>query len=315
LEVRHLRAFVTLVEQRNMTAAAERLGVAQSTISEALTALERALGTRMIARRRGGHSIDFTPAGQALLPHARRVLASLEDAHVAVAAVAADVNGRVELVANESVSTYLLPAALAVVRRNWPNMQFAVTVGMCPSTHEGLSSGRFDVGLMLQVPSCATSNATEPSRVVSPRTTRELKQVPLVVFSGAQHPLTARDQPSDIPRDDLAPYPLFVTDGQGYFYDALRRFFRSDALTGPRLHSTGSVEGVKRSVVANPNGLGVLPEYAVAEDLGAGLIRAITIRPTAPSLSLHALLYRARTPMHPAIAELMDVLSTTLGGH
>ncbi len=141
-----------------MTAAARRLGIAQSTISEALSALERAVGARTITRRRGVHTIDVTPAGRALLPYARSVLASLEDAHVAVAAVASDVNGSLELVANESVSTYLLPPALAALRHKWPNIQTAVTVAMCPTIYEGLASGRFDVGLMLQsarIP-CAT---------------------------------------------------------------------------------------------------------------------------------------------------------------
>jgi DNA-binding transcriptional LysR family regulator len=99
---------------------------------------------------RGGHGIALTAAGETLLPYARKVLESLEDAHVAVAAVDHDVRTRVEVIANESVSTYLLPAALSEVRKQWPKLRFAVTVGMCPSITEGLSTARYDVGLMLQ---------------------------------------------------------------------------------------------------------------------------------------------------------------------
>lgn len=71
LEIRQLRAFVALVERKRITAAAQSLGLAQSTVSEALSALERALGTPLVLRRRGGHGLELTDVGHALLPHAR----------------------------------------------------------------------------------------------------------------------------------------------------------------------------------------------------------------------------------------------------
>ncbi|HEY4592317.1 MAG TPA: LysR family transcriptional regulator, partial [Thermoanaerobaculia bacterium] len=72
LELRHLRAFVALVDHGSMTAAAQALGMAQSTVSEAMAALDRTLGTPAVARRRGARGHPLTPAGRALLPHARR---------------------------------------------------------------------------------------------------------------------------------------------------------------------------------------------------------------------------------------------------
>ena len=71
LEVRHLRAFVALVDHGSMTAAAQALGMAQSTVSETMAALDRTLGTPAVTRRRGTRGHRLTPAGRALLPHAR----------------------------------------------------------------------------------------------------------------------------------------------------------------------------------------------------------------------------------------------------
>src|SRR5262245_15055049 len=71
LELRHLRAFVMLVEHGGITAAALALEHAQSTVSEALAALERSLGAELIVRGRGSNSARPTAAGLALLPHAR----------------------------------------------------------------------------------------------------------------------------------------------------------------------------------------------------------------------------------------------------
>jgi DNA-binding transcriptional LysR family regulator len=162
---------------------------------------------------------------------------------------------------------------------------------------------------MLQVPVCLAPNGRGPA---TPARSLQLSDVPLVLFAGVKHPLAARASASDVLLDQLAPYPLFVSDATGYFHDLIRDFVHSEGMAGPRLHPTGSVEAVKRSVVTHPHGLGVLPKYAVAEELRAGLVHAVTTRPAVPSVRLHAMFYRTRAPMHPAIADLIGVLSTPL---
>jgi DNA-binding transcriptional LysR family regulator len=299
-ELRQLRVFVTLVDRGTMSAAARALGVAQSTVSEVVDSLERVLGTRLVSRRRGAHDIALTPAGEALLPHARGLLVALQDAKIAVAAVDRAVRGSVEVIANESISTYLLPRALRELRSRWPNMRFAVTTGMCPDITDGLSTGRYDVGLMLQTGSCESTAAREG--VVF------LTEIPLIVFSAAAHPLAP--QPSELPiqRERLAPYTLFVSDSRGHFHDLVRDFFHADGLPGPRLAPTGSVEAVKQSVATDPRGLGVLPAYALSKELHGGLLRALALQPEVPRVRLEAMVYRTRAPAHPAVAALLDVL-------
>jgi DNA-binding transcriptional LysR family regulator len=303
-----LRAFVTLVDLGSMTSAARVLQIAQSTISEALAALERVLGTRVVTRHRGAHSVALTPAGAALLPYARAVLASLEDAQVAVAAVTRDVRTSVEIIANESVSTYLLPRALGVLRERWPNTRFAVTVGMCPSITEGVASGRFDIGLMLQTSRC---EATSPSDEVALTRVR-LCEVPLVVFARPEHPIVPEAKGTQVARDRLGPYTVFVSDAKGYFYELLRDYFHADGTLLPRLEPTGSVEAVKRSVTANPMALGVLPAYALEEEFRTGRLCAVSLRPGLPPVLLEARSYRTRSPALPAVAELIEVLRSTL---
>jgi len=313
LEVRQLRAFVTLVDEGSMTAVAQVLGVAQSTVSEALSALERALGVPMAVRRPGAHGIALTPAGRALLPHARAILASLGEAQVAVAAATRETRGRIEVVANESVSTYLLTSALGRLRQSWPNMQFAVTVGTCPSVRDGVANSRFDVGLLLRAeesPAASVSPVTRPA--VESGGTVPLADVRLVLFSGPGHPLAPRTLSAEVPRDRLSPYPVFVSDASGDFQTLLFDFFRADGIPGPRLEPTGSIEAVKRSVMMSPLALGVLPDYALADELRAGLAHEVSVRPGLPRVRLEAMLAGSR-PLHPAAAELVELLRTTVG--
>src|SRR5262245_20792081 len=105
LELRHLRAFLAVVDQGGYTRAAETLGVSQSTVSESLAALERATGAALL--RRTNRVLATTPAGARLLPLARRMMALHDE--MLDATKPDDAAAAVTIGANESVATYLLP--------------------------------------------------------------------------------------------------------------------------------------------------------------------------------------------------------------
>src|SRR5262245_2644469 len=111
LDIRQLRAFVTLADRGSVTAVAKALGLAQSTVSEALAALDRAVGVPVVLRSSGRGSARLTAAGEALLPHARAILDRVEEARRAVAETSRSASGHVAIAAAESISTYVLPSA------------------------------------------------------------------------------------------------------------------------------------------------------------------------------------------------------------
>ncbi|MDF1505850.1 LysR family transcriptional regulator, partial [Roseisolibacter sp. H3M3-2] len=84
MELRHLRYFVAVAEEANVSRAAERLLVAQSALSRQLQDLERELGAPLFERLSRG--VRLTPAGEALLERARRTPAADGDGAVAVRA-------------------------------------------------------------------------------------------------------------------------------------------------------------------------------------------------------------------------------------
>jgi DNA-binding transcriptional LysR family regulator len=305
VEIRQLRAFVALVERKRVTAAAEALGLAQSTVSEALSALERALDTPLILRRRGGHGLELTEAGRALLPHARRILAAVDDAHTAIAAATSHAQTHVEIVANESVSTYLLPGILPQLRRQWPQTRFTVSVATCAGVREGLAAGAFDVGLLLEGLAVEGSSAHATPALASFTDRRVVvPAVPLVLFAGASHPLISGRSRAAVRRDALVGYTLFVSDSAGDFHDVIWRFFNGDGLDGPAMEATGSIEGVKKAVINDVRAIGLLPEYAVADELRAASIARVNLHPAPPTLRLDALLSQSRA-RHPSTEALL----------
>jgi DNA-binding transcriptional LysR family regulator len=86
---------VAVAEERHFTRAAERLHVAQSTISSSVRSLEREFGVPLFVRTT--RRVELTDAGRALLPEARRALAAIEAARAEVCAVTGLLAGKVRI--------------------------------------------------------------------------------------------------------------------------------------------------------------------------------------------------------------------------
>src|SRR6476659_6430412 len=76
MELRHLRYFVAIAEERSFTRAAERLWVAQPGLSTQIRRLEGELGVQLFERHTRG--VDLTPAGELFLERARLTLAAAD---------------------------------------------------------------------------------------------------------------------------------------------------------------------------------------------------------------------------------------------
>lgn len=81
VEIRHLRAFVAVVEEGTFTDAAIALATSQASVSRSVQRLETSLGHRLLARTT--RHVAMTPAGERVLVHARRILATLHQLEVA----------------------------------------------------------------------------------------------------------------------------------------------------------------------------------------------------------------------------------------
>jgi DNA-binding transcriptional LysR family regulator len=315
LEIRQLRAFTALVDRGSFTGAAEALGVSQSTVSEALASLERALGTAVVLRRRGSRGITVTDAGHALLPHARGMLAAVEAALVAVAEAEAGAQAAVDIIANESISTYLLPRVLPALRERWPRVRYAVTVAACAGVRAGIARGEFDLGLLLGTDAHPALPGVEAldGGTHGPGDVEHVTVgggIPLAVFAAPGHPL-APGADARAARESLVAYPFFLSDAAGDFHDLVRRYFHADGLPGPALEPAGSVEAVKRGVLSTPAALGVLPGYALRDELRAGHAVRIALEPPPPHMRVEAIL-PVRPARHPAVRMLLESLQAEL---
>src|SRR5438045_9694670 len=114
MQLQQLAYFVAVAETRHFTRAAARARVAQPSLSKQIQTLESELGAPLFSRARG--NIALTPAGEALLPLARRILADVETARREVQDLTGLRRGRVRRGAAPSVFEGRLGARLARLR-------------------------------------------------------------------------------------------------------------------------------------------------------------------------------------------------------
>lgn len=288
LELRHLRAFLAVVDQGGYGRAAESLGVSQSTVSESIAALERATAAPLL--RRSNRLLATTPAGDRLLPLARRMLALHDEMLAAVTSPDED-GATITIGANESVATYLLPRPLATLRES-AGSRFQVATGTCEEIREGIRKGKLEMGLVL-----------EPWHAKA----TPLITTKLLVLAAPRHPLASRT----VSAEQLATRTLSLCDVAGSFHKLVDRYFRDAGLRTPKMEAAGSVEAVKRTVTGGEH-LGVLPAFAVADELASKTIAAVTLEPPLPPIVLSAV-HPAKRRRMPAARALLELLGAPAG--
>lgn len=116
-----LRALGAVLQQGSLTRAAERLGLSQPTLSRQIAALEAQLGAPLFER--GARGLAPTAAAQALAEPAARMLAAAQALAQAAEPPADQLAGSVRITASQVVSTQVLPALLAALAENHPEIQ------------------------------------------------------------------------------------------------------------------------------------------------------------------------------------------------
>jgi DNA-binding transcriptional LysR family regulator len=81
-----------------------------------------------------------------------------------------------------------------------------------------------------------------------------------------------------------------MCDAAGNYHQSLRQLFDRAQVPAPRMQTIGTIEGVKRGILAGGTALGLLPEHAVEPELREGVLTEVRVRPALPSVVLRAVL-------------------------
>jgi len=264
-QLRHLRYFLAVAEERHFGRAAARLHMAQPPLSQAIRRLEAELGVELLHRTT--RRVELTDAGRAYLARARAILAEVEDAAHEARRVAAGAIGHLAIGCVGSVTYSLLPALSRHLAVELPGVDFSFRGEMlAPDQAGALRSGEIDLAL-LRPP------VADPSLTVTP-----LRRDRLVVAVPADHRLARRRQ---IQIADLRAAPVIVHSAgrRSVMYDVVLGLFRDAGIEPHIRHEVGETSTLI-TLVAGGLGVAVVPEPVTALALEGVAYRRL-IRPAA----------------------------------
>ena len=211
-ELRLVRYFVAVAQERHVTRAAERLHIAQPSLSAAIKQLEAQLGVALLDR--GAREVTLTPAGELLLRRGRELLDHAEEVADAVSARGRAPSGRLGIGLSPTARYGLGPELLAACAAAAPAVMLYTREDTTGALLRDVARGRLDLALLFCAPPPALAG------VASLR----LGDVPAVAHLPAGHPLARR---ASVTLADLAGEHVLVAGGadSGGFSDRVLAAF------------------------------------------------------------------------------------------
>jgi DNA-binding transcriptional LysR family regulator len=147
MELRHLRYFIAVAEERHVTRAAERLGMQQPPLSQQIRSLERELDVQLFRRRPRG--VELTDAGSALLTEARAILSHIDYASAAAKRTARGEQGRIAVGFTSSAPFHpFVPRIIRTYRESFPLVALTLKEGGTMELVDDLRDERIDVAFV-----------------------------------------------------------------------------------------------------------------------------------------------------------------------
>jgi len=220
LNPRHLVHFRTVTLHKNLSRAAEQLGISQPAITKSIKALEAQIDAPLFTRT--NHGLELTALGRELAVHAEVIFSELLAAEATTAHFRGGSRRSVRMGAGPTFSDWLMPLAASIFRRRFPTTRLMVTVGLRETLQKRLSVGEIDFFV--------AGVADRPGN----STTQEiLFQDRLAVCCRPEHPLnTGRE----IKIEELAcfDWAFIPSQGDGLAHPELMRVFAKLGLGTPK---------------------------------------------------------------------------------
>jgi DNA-binding transcriptional LysR family regulator len=147
MEFRVLRYFLAVVDEKNISRAAQQLHVSQPTVSRQISELEEELET--ILFERGSRSIELTNSGEYFATQARQIL-SLTDKTLENIHENQDISGSVWIGSAEAKNFLTVAQAIRELQETYPRIQINVTSTNADDVRARLKSGVFDFGIIME---------------------------------------------------------------------------------------------------------------------------------------------------------------------
>ena len=294
LSLDQLRTFIAAANEGSFSAAARKLGRAQSAVSELVRSLEIQLGVDLFDR--SGRYPQLTASGNMLLATAREVIAKVDAFKSQAKGMAAGLEPELSVVIDVFFPIHVIAEAAKDFRQQFPDVPLRLFVEALGGTVQPVLDQRANFGIVGSLPAMPPGVVTEP-----------LAGVMFLVVAAADHPLAAIE--GTISRAELAKHvQLVLTDRTDLSKG------REFGVMSPQTWRLADLFA-KHTFLINGLGWGGMPSHAVRADIEAGRLVELTVEDIpAGGLRLPmSAAYRSDGPPGPAGRWLIERLKICSG--
>ena len=185
MDLRQMEYFVALAEESQFTRAAEVTRVSQSGLSAAIKSLEQDLNAQLFTRTT--RRVELTPAGRALFPHARNLLAEANAGRDAVTATVGEITGSLHVGAEQCLGSINVPELVERFHRRHGEVEITFTQAGTGDLLSRMRDGEIDLAFV-----AGTPETTDPRLRLTGLDHTTLATEPLVLLTPGDHPLSAQ---------------------------------------------------------------------------------------------------------------------------
>lgn len=267
--LKQLRYFLAVAEHGAVSVASEKLHISQPAISIAISQLEEILEVQLFIRHHA-IGVSLTPAGTALLAHAKGILSYADDIKSQLHEHSTAMSGAIYLGYFSVLGPMFVPKLIHQFRKRHPGIEFKLVEGNLEEVSNALLTGVIETAIIYDL--------GQTGRLY----TQKLTELRPTVVLPARHRLSKRE---NVGLNDLAEEPYVLLDlphSREYFESIFERFKHNPTIR----HRTPSFEMV-RSLVANGEGYSILnltPKASACYD--GSKLATVPLRNDDSSLSL-----------------------------
>ncbi len=304
LNVNRLRILKEVAYRGSFSGAAEQMSYTQSAVSQQIAALVAETGMTLLERRPRG--VSLTAAGQTLVGHAEGVLAGLDAAEAALAAIAGLRGGRLRMASFPTAGATLMPLAIATFSERYPDVELTLTEGEPDQIAPRLRAGELDLALLFEfdlAESAESGRGAGSDGSIGGRLTRvQLLQDPLYLALAREHRLAERRR---LRLEDLREEAWIQTSQSS---PCARHVVRCCHAAGfePAVSFQSDDYQTVQGLVGAGVGVALIPELAlsvVREDI---VIRALSPRPPARRVIAATAAGARLLPAAPAMLSVLE---------
>jgi len=258
MEFQQLEMFAAVVEEGNISRAAQRVFRTGPAVSIALKKLEDEMGT-LLFERNDRHNYQLTGSGKLLYEHAKRILDLRREAETAVKHSSNDATLR--LGTHESTSLYFLPSLMTRLNETHPAIKTEVICGNADRLLLALTNRAIELALIGDAPADPELDSYM------------LKRDELVVIANPEHHLSKRQH---ITVADLRDEYLVVQGRKSHLRERIVQAMQASRIPFNIGVENVGIEAIKRLVI-NGLGIGFVPKMCVSEEVVNGKLVALKV--------------------------------------